>query len=88
MSIVVGRKNYRKAADLRRAKRQELNGLTSKNFIVYDRAEIKKLLLTGLSMKKVADIVGCSSGPVGVVRKELINQGVLLSDTRTKITKT
>lgn len=64
-----------RAARLRRLIRQQQKATMYVSPKLYDREEIKSLLLSGLSLTAVSKIVGCSIWPIQVVKKELERNG-------------
>lgn len=67
--------HYR-AAMLRKLVRQQQKG-PYKVPVVYDHEAIRDCLLRGLSLSATAKEIGCSNWPVQVVRKELIQMGLI-----------
>jgi uncharacterized protein YerC len=64
-----------KATRLRKAAAQLCDG----NYIsakIYDRTEIARLLGQGISIRQIARIIGCSTWPVQIVRKQMKNGGL------------
>lgn len=75
MSVIVNRDQIRRAAELRkqvlRTSLPRGKGNRYRVPKIYDRNEIAELVLKGLSNSQIAKIVGCSTWPVQVVRKQL-----------------